>query len=282
VILAALDPETIALGVAALTAAAGGALLACRFRQRAAASERELAALRGDTAEFDRLKRELLANMSHEVRTPLHAILSLSRILLDETSGPLTAEQRKQVGIIERNGHNLLEMLDDIIDYSKIEAGRMRATMEVVWPASVLAGVREVAAPLARDKGLDLVFRCPDQLPSVRTDRAKLQRIVEVFTHNALKFTAAGSISLVGETTPEGVKLEVRDTGPGIAEDDQELIFEPFRQVDGSTSRSAGGTGLGLAIARHLARMVGARLTIESRIGEGSAFAVILPHEEDA
>ena len=222
-----------------------------RQRQELFCQRCELERLNQEIVVADRMKSEFVANMSHEVRTPLHSILTLSSVLMGETSGTLNEEQRRQVGIIERNGNALLAMVGDILDFSKIEAGRITVTPTDAVPGAVLAGVREAVAPMARDKGLELVLRAPSGLPPLRTDPEKLHRVLLNLAHNAVKFTPKGSVTLeVGPGPRGGAVFTVRDTGPGIPEDQRERIFEPFRQADGSTTRVAGGTGLGLSIAR--------------------------------
>jgi signal transduction histidine kinase/DNA-binding response OmpR family regulator len=249
-----------------------------RQRQELFCQRCELERLNAEIVQADRMKSEFVANMSHEVRTPLHSVLSLSQVLLGETSGPLTEEQRKQVSIIERGGRSLLHMLGEILDFSKIEAGRMSVHPQVVAPAGVLAGVRESVAPLASEKGLTLTLDCEGAPPQIRTDPEKLHRLLLNLAHNAIKFTDEGEVVLrAREREHGGVAFEVSDTGAGIPRDKLEEIFEPFRQVDGSTTRAAGGTGLGLTIVRSLVELLGGRIGAESEEGRGTVFTVVLP-----
>jgi len=237
----------------------------------------ELERLNTEIVAADRMKSEFVANMSHEVRTPLHSILTLSSLLLQQASGPLTEEQRKQVGIIERNGGALFAMLGDILDFSKIEAGRVTVVPVKVSPGAVLAGVREAVAQQARAKGLDLAMEVAEDLASIRTDPEKLHRILLNLAQNAIKFTERGRVVLRCEPWEEGVAFEVADTGPGIADEDREKIFLPFRQADGSRRRALGGTGLGLAIVRNLTELMGGRIAVRSEVGRGTTFTVVLP-----
>ncbi len=238
----------------------------------------ELERLNTDIVQADRLKSEFVANMSHEVRTPLQSILTLSGLLLRGAGGPLSEEQRKQIAIVERSGRALLAMLGDILDISKIGAGHMDVLPAEVSPAAVLAGVRELVAPIAEEKGLTLHLRCEEPLPRIRTDEEKLHRILLNLAHNAVKFTAAGGVELrCGPRTGGGVEFEVQDSGPGIEREQIDRIFEPFRQADGSMSRAAGGSGLGLTIARSLAELLGGRIGVDSEVGRGTTFRLSLP-----
>lgn len=249
-----------------------------RQRQELFCQRCELERLNAEIIQADRMKSEFVANMSHEVRTPLHSILSLSDILLQQISGPLGEEQKRQVGIIQNNGRRLHEMLGDILDFSKIEAGKMVISAAPLNPASVLAGVREAVASIAESKGLRFILDAPEQLPTISSDAEKLHRILLNLAHNAVKFTQAGIVTLSGRARPGGgVELDVRDTGPGIPAHQMEHLFQPFKQLDGSMSRTAGGTGLGLSIARSLTELLGGRISVESKVGEGTVFRVSLP-----
>jgi len=249
-----------------------------RQRQELFCQRCELERLNAEIVQADRMKSQFIANMSHEVRTPLHSVLSLSEMLLRGVSGPLGDEQRKQVGIIERNGRRLHEMLGDILDFSKIEAGRMSVSPEPVSPASVLAGVREAVLPLGESKRVDVVLDAPPDLGWIESDPEKLHRILLNLAHNAVKFTLEGSVTLRARARPQGgVDFQVIDTGPGIPASQIGLLFQPFRQLDGSTTRAAGGTGLGLSIAKSLAELLGGRISVESTEGRGSTFTVALP-----
>jgi len=238
----------------------------------------ELERLNVEIVQADRLKSEFVANMSHEVRTPLHSILTLAGVLLRETSGGLNPEQRKQVAIIERSGQALLAMLGDILDFSKIEAGRVTVTPSEVAPGALAAGVREAVAAQAAEKGLDLVLDAPEGLAPIRTDPEKAHRVLLNLAHNAVKFTDRGSVTLRARARPDGAAMfEVADTGPGIPKDQLETVFEPFQQADGTAKRAAGGTGLGLSIARDLAKLLGGRIGVESEPGRGTTFEVVFP-----
>jgi signal transduction histidine kinase/DNA-binding response OmpR family regulator len=249
-------------------------------RQQLFCQRCELERLNAEIIEADRMKSEFVANMSHEVRTPLHSILSLSSVLLAETTGGLTDEQRRQVETIERNGGSLLAMLGDILDFSKIEAGRMTMIVEEVAPGAALAGVREAISPLAASKGLDLVLDSPEDLASIRSDAEKLHRALLNLAHNAVKFTDEGSVTLRCRPREDGGAIfSVIDTGPGIPREEIARIFEPFLQVDGSRTRARGGTGLGLTIAKSLGELLGGRIGVASKPGQGTTFTLALPPE---
>jgi signal transduction histidine kinase/DNA-binding response OmpR family regulator len=252
-------------------------------RQQLFCQRCELERLNAEIIEADRMKSEFVANMSHEVRTPLHSILSLSSVLLAETSGELTEEQRKQVETIERNGGSLLAMLGDILDFSKIEAGRMTMNVEDVVPGAALAGVREAVAPLAASKGLELILDSPVDLAPIRSDAEKLHRALLNLAHNAVKFTDEGSVTLRCRPRDDGGALfSVIDTGPGIPGEEIARIFEPFLQVDGSRTRARGGTGLGLTIAKSLGELLGGRIGVASKRNRGTTFTLALPPEAPA
>ena len=222
----------------------------------------------------DRMKSEYLSGLGHDVRTPLHAILSLSEVLLRETSGPLTAEQAKQVRIIRRNARSLQAMLDDIFNFSKIEAGRVEVHNAPISAGAVLAEVREAVAPFAEDRGTRVVLDPDDSLPRIETDAEKLSRALLNIAHNAVRFSPGGTVTLSARPHDGGVCFEVRDTGCGILPEDLERIFEPFEKG------AEGGTGLGLTIAKSLVELLGGRIDVETAVGEGSRFVVSFPSEK--
>jgi PAS domain S-box-containing protein len=226
-----------------------------------------------------RLKSEFLASVSHELRTPLHAILTLSDILLREKSGPLAAEQRRQVDIIQRSGRNLLSMINDILDLSKIEAGRIQIVPGPVELSSLIQQTVEPFRALCDEKGLHLEITLDRKLPErVVTDAEKLAQALRNLLSNAVKFTRRGRITVhAAPGKGETVTIAVRDTGIGIPADRLETIFEEFQQLDSSDSREFGGTGLGLTIARRLVAMLGGEINVESKFGRGSCFKVIVP-----
>ena len=257
----------------------------------------ELAEKNKEVERANRLKSEFVANMSHELRTPLNSILALSQILLDRLDGDLNEEQDKQVRIIERNGQNLLRLINDILDLSKIEAGRIDLVPSQFKLADVINAVRSTIAPLVADKGLQLQVELAPDLPVCYTDENKLKQILLNLLSNAAKFTERGGITVRvqhgqlvtatrnGDPDRAWITIEVQDTGIGIAPEHQATVWEEFRQIDGSLSRHYEGTGLGLAIVRRLVRLLGGEIELHSALGQGSTFRFSLLarfHEQEA
>ncbi|HYN92371.1 MAG TPA: ATP-binding protein, partial [Pilimelia sp.] len=237
-------------------------------------------------------KSEFLANMSHELRTPLNSLLLLARLLADNTEQNLTAKQIEFARTIHSAGSDLLSLIDDILDLSKIEAGRMDVQPAEVRYGDIRAYVQQAFAPQAEDKGLEFDVRVSPELPpALVTDPQRLQQILRNLLSNAVKFTDAGQVRLeITPAPPEAlfevptllgarhvVAFTVVDTGIGISDENVEAIFEAFRQADGTTSRKYGGTGLGLSISRELARLLGGTIAVRSRLGSGSTFTLYVP-----
>ncbi|RZU38729.1 PAS domain S-box-containing protein [Fluviicoccus keumensis] len=231
----------------------------------------------------DRLKSAFLATMSHELRTPLNSIIGFTGIILLELAGPLNEEQKKQLGMVQVSARRLLELINDVLDISRIEAGEMRMAAE---PFDLAASARKVVAmiePLAEKKGLALVARVADNLPALTGDARRVEQILLNLLGNAVKFTEAGTVTLTVEAAADdrvkgpAVRLRVADTGIGIKPEDMSWLFQPFRQVDSALSRTHDGTGLGLAICRRLATLMGGVIDAESIWEQGSVFTVTLP-----
>jgi CheY-like chemotaxis protein len=228
-----------------------------------------------ELARASRYKSEFLANMSHELRTPLNSSLILSQMLADQKSSALSNDEvRRYAKTIHSSNSDLLALINDILDLSKIEAGHVELDAEPVSAAGVLEPLRQMFEPIAAEK--QLAFRIvlgEGAPPSFTTDRAKLQQVLKNLLANAFKFTAKGEVLLQVDAAPnERIAFAVRDTGIGIPPHQQNVIFEAFRQADGTTSRKYGGTGLGLSISRELTRLLGGELRVESTQGEGSTF----------
>jgi GAF domain-containing protein/CheY-like chemotaxis protein len=232
--------------------------------------------------EVDRLKTQFLANMSHELRTPLNSIIGFSRVILRGIDGPLTELQQADLTAIHNSGQHLLGLINDILDLSKIEAGKMELTMEDVDLAEVTRGVMSTAIALVKDRPVELRQELPADLPLVRADSRRIRQVVLNLVSNAAKFTEKGHITVRAAVHPHEVQVSVLDTGIGIPADKLEHIFEEFTQVDASTTRKAGGTGLGLAITRHFVEMHGGRIWVDSEVGAGSTFTFTLPLERPA
>jgi CheY-like chemotaxis protein/CHASE3 domain sensor protein len=224
-------------------------------------------------------KSEFLANMSHELRTPLNSSLILAKLLADNKDGNLSDEQVRFAQTIFSAGRDLLDLINDILDLSRIEAGRMELSPEPVPIAATVDGLVEGLSPLAAQKGLAFTATVEPGTPErIETDAQRLGQILKNLLSNAIKFTEAGGVSLRASAAgPDAVAFVVRDTGIGIPAHQQAIIFEAFRQADGSTHRKYGGTGLGLSISRDLARLLGGDIALTSTPGSGSVFTLTLP-----
>jgi signal transduction histidine kinase/CheY-like chemotaxis protein/CHASE3 domain sensor protein len=242
-------------------------------------SQRELSEKAVELERSNQYKSEFLANMSHELRTPLNSSLILAKLLADNKPGNLTAEQVKFANTISSAGKDLLNLINDILDLSKIEAGKVEVNPEAVSLTRTVDATIRSFQPFAQEKRLTLSGGVEAGTPdSIETDAQRLGQILKNLLSNALKFTEVGEISLRVSTTPTGkVAFTVRDTGIGIEPEQQQIIFEAFRQADGSTHRKYGGTGLGLSISRDLARVLGGDVTVQSAPGHGSIFTLTLP-----
>ncbi len=227
--------------------------------------------------ELDQLKTQFLANMSHELRTPLNSIIGFSRVILKGIDGPITDLQRKDLTTIYNAGQHLLGLINDILDISKIEAGKMELSFEDVDVHQIIDGVLSTTKGLIKDKPIQLREEVPEQLPVIRADPTRVRQILLNLLSNAAKFTEEGEICLTVTQVGDELLFSVSDTGPGIPEDKLDRLFEAFYQVDGSMTRKAGGTGLGLAIARHFVEMHGGRIWVQSVVGKGTTFSFTLP-----
>jgi len=226
-----------------------------------------------------RYKSEFLANMSHELRTPLNSSLILAKLLAENGNGNLNDEQVKFAESIYSAGNDLLNLINDILDIAKVEAGKLEIRPERTPLASLLEGLRDVFVPLAGERSLSFEIEQQGELPQVLfTDRQRAEQILRNLLSNAFKFTDRGGVTLsVSRQDDQYLAFAVRDTGIGIAADQQQAIFEAFRQADGTTNRRYGGTGLGLSISRDLAGLLGGSITVSSVPGEGSTFTLLLP-----
>jgi PAS domain S-box-containing protein len=238
--------------------------------------------------EMDKVKSQFLANMSHELRTPLNSIIGFSRVILKGIDGPLTEQQTQDLTSIYNSGRHLLELINDILDSSKIEAGKMEMVFEEVDLHEIIKGVMSTGVGLVKDKPtIVLKEEIADPLPTVNADATRVRQVLINLMSNASKFTDTGSITLrarpIEERDPRTnlmaryVQLSVLDTGTGIAEQDMHKLFEAFSQVDSSPTRKVGGTGLGLSICRRMIELHGGRIWAESQEGQGSTFSFILP-----
>jgi len=243
---------------------------------------RQIEAQNRKVMEASRLKSQFLANMSHELRTPLNAVLALSDILANEMSGPLNEEQAKQASLINRSGKSLLRLINDVLDLSKIEAGRMSVERKPMSLHALITLMTDTLRPLAEDKALALNVELDEHLPEfINADEHKLRQILVNLLGNGIKFTENGGVTLRAsfKEDPASISFDIIDTGIGIAPEAMDHIFEEFRQADESTTRQYGGTGLGLTISRKMAELMGGTLTVASEFGAGSTFTLTVPYE---
>ncbi|HEY9722464.1 MAG TPA: response regulator [Oscillatoriaceae cyanobacterium] len=224
-----------------------------------------------------RLKSEFLANMSHELRTPMNAILGFSELVMNGAMGETNARQKQALERVLRNARNLLALINDVLDLSKIEAGKMLLVEAEFAPRALVESAIATIEPLATQKGLAITVDTLDAPAVVRGDEGKVRQIALNLLSNAAKFTEHGGIQVRVGADNGHWSLSVKDTGIGIAPEYQDVVFEEFRQVDASSTRQAGGTGLGLAISRKMAALMGGMITVESAPGQGSTFTLRLP-----
>ena len=246
------------------------------------------AALIAKAAELERsnqFKSEFLANMSHELRTPLNSSLILAKLLSDNSQGNLTDEQVKFARNIYTAGNDLLELINDILDLSKIEARKVEVTRESIGVPQLIDHLVQTFKPMADQKGLSFEAIVDTGTPAIiQSDSQRVRQILKNLLSNAIKFTTHGGVKLrayipIGGSSADAVAFEVVDSGIGIKPEQHEIIFEPFRQADGTTNRRFGGTGLGLSISRELATILGGRIELKSTAGVGSTFTLILPRK---
>jgi signal transduction histidine kinase/ActR/RegA family two-component response regulator/HAMP domain-containing protein len=237
-----------------------------------------------------RYKSEFLANMSHELRTPLNSILLLSKLVSDNKGGNLTEKQIEFAQTIHDSGSDLLILINEVLDLSKVESGKMELRLEPVILSDLAEVMKRNFQVIAQKKGLDFVVELHDNLPmTILTDRQRTEQIIKNFLSNAFKFTSSGRVSFTicpaedihvlrrNLTSTGAIAFLVSDTGIGIPKDKQQLVFEAFKQADGTTNRKYGGTGLGLSISVELAKYLGGEIELESQEGKGSAFILVLP-----
>jgi signal transduction histidine kinase len=233
----------------------------------------ELARVNMALFESNRLKSDFLSTMSHELRTPLNSIIGFSEVLLN--AGNLTEKQQRYTANIMSGGQQLLALINDILDLAKMESGKMRLHPEVVNPGELCDQAAALFRQQADRKAIDLRVQCPPDLPGVRQDAGKLRQVLSNLLSNAIKFTPEGGrVTLKAEVADGQLVLTVADTGVGIAAEEQELVFDKFRQASNPLTREQGGTGLGLSIVREIAKLLGGDVSLHSELGRGSTFTV--------
>jgi signal transduction histidine kinase len=237
----------------------------------------ELRRLYDEAQAANRLKSEFIATMSHELRTPLNTIVGYTDLLLDGEYGSLSADQLRTLRIIARHQLELGELINATLDLSRLEAGKVALEFSDVDLTDLLQLLESDARSWWANPDVQFIWNIAPDLPRLHTDRAKLKTVLRNLVGNAAKFTERGSITVEARAVPGGVEIVVADTGVGIPKDKQELIFEPFRQVDSSTTRRYRGVGLGLYIVRRLLMMMGGEVALQSDVGRGSTFRIRLP-----
>ena len=225
------------------------------------------------------LKSRFLSHMGHEFRTPLNSIMALSRMLLDRLDGDLNTEQERQVGYIRQSAESLLDLVNDLLDLSKVEAGKAEIKARPFTVAELFGALRGALKPLHNNPAVELVFEWDDQLPELFTDEAKVAQILRNLISNALKNTEEGEVRVSARLDPDDglIIISVHDTGIGIAPQDQERIFEEFEQIETRLQQNVKGTGLGLPLSRSLAALLGGTIELESVVGQGSVFRLSIP-----
>jgi signal transduction histidine kinase len=229
-------------------------------------------------AQASDLKSRFLSYMSHEFRTPLGTITTLAHILLARTDGPLNAEQERQLQFVRTSAAELTEMVDDLLDLAKVEAGRITISPEWFEMLDLFSALRGMFRPIVNSEAVDLVFEQPDDVPRLYTDHKKLSQILRNLVSNALKFTPRGSVRVSAQYEGDGrVSFTVTDTGIGIAPEHVATLFNDFVQIASPLQRRLRGTGLGLSLSRKLAGLLGGEVSVVSEVGVGSTFTVTLP-----
>jgi signal transduction histidine kinase len=228
--------------------------------------------------EATELKSRFLAYMSHEFRTPINSMRSITRLLLDRVDGPLTEEQEKQVTFIQQNAAEFAEMVDDLLDLAKVEAGRVEISPAWFEMVDLFSALRGMFKPVLTNPAVNLVFEEPDGVPKLYTDDRKLSQILRNFISNALKFTPKGEVRVSARLDgPDRVTFSVADSGIGIAPEFHHTIFQDFSQVHSQLQKRLRGTGLGLSLSKRLAEILGGSVRLESEPGKGSTFSVTIP-----
>jgi signal transduction histidine kinase/CheY-like chemotaxis protein len=237
----------------------------------------ELELQKRQLGEANQLKSSFLSNMSHELRTPLNSVIALSGVLNRRLNGTIPVEEYKYLGIIEKNGKQLLELINDILDLSRIEAGKEEIDFTDFSINDLIQDLMNSLEPISQEKGIVLTCYIDHHLPNIVSDYSKCHHVLQNIIGNAIKFTHEGSVEISSKTENGNIYITVKDTGIGISEENIPFIFDEFRQADGKASRIYGGTGLGLAIANRYCIMLEGNLSVESQLGKGSVFTVCLP-----
>ncbi|MGD0779629.1 MAG: ATP-binding protein [Dehalococcoidales bacterium] len=247
-----------------------------RMEEELAGNSRKLEQANIRLQEVDRLKSIFLASMSHELRTPLNSIIGFTGIILQGMSGEINQEQRKQITMVKNSANHLLSLINDVLDVSKIEAGRVDLSPEEMRLDDVVKEVAEAFSPAASEKDLELLTEVPEGI-LLLSDRRRVKQVLMNLVSNAIKFTDRGSVKIAAKMARDGnVEIRVIDTGIGIKKEDTDKLFQPFQQIDMSLTRSREGTGLGLHLAKKLATLLGGNISAKSEYGRGSEFILTI------
>lgn len=241
----------------------------------------ELNNQKNELIEANKSKDDFLANMSHELKTPLNSINVISSVMMKNRKGKLDAEQVKNLKIINSCGKDLLFLINDVLDISKLEAGELILNYEVVDFQAMMNEMKDMIEAQIEQKGLNFIFNIPSNIKYIYSDKNRINQIIKNLLSNALKFTAKGNISLSVKDVDTNIEILVKDEGIGIAQEKLETIFDRFKQADGSTTRKYGGTGLGLAICKELSVLLGGDIFVKSKIDNGTIFKVVIPKKEE-
>jgi signal transduction histidine kinase len=229
------------------------------------------------TKEADRLKSVFLATMSHELRTPLNSIIGFTGIMLQGLAGPLNDEQVLQLGMVSKSAQHLLDLINDVLDISKIEAGQLKVTTEPVNIRQTIDKAIQTVTPMAEKKGLALIVSIAPEVGQINSDERRVKQIIINLVNNAIKFTEQGEVRLECEIRNDELVISVIDTGIGIRPEDVDKLFKPFHQIDTGLTRKHEGTGLGLSICQRLVELLGGKIWVESEWDRGSIFTFSLP-----
>jgi signal transduction histidine kinase len=227
--------------------------------------------------EFDRMKDEFFANVSHELKTPLNAVIGFSGLLLQDRGGLLPDDVQEDLNIIYQNGRGLQEIVENILDLSKIRAGKFDLELREMDPLQVLEEVRVVALGLRLNRPIELVYERPGWSVAVEGDPVRFKQVMVNLVGNSIKFTDRGAVEILPRVEGGRFVVEVRDTGIGMADEEMRRLFQPFQQVDGTIARRYGGTGLGLVISKSMVELMHGSISVGSVKGEGTTFTVELP-----
>jgi len=227
---------------------------------------------------LNKSKDVFVANMSHELKTPLNSILVISSVMSKNKNKKLDEEQIKNLKIINESGKDLLYLINDVLDISKLEAGEMLLELDEIDIVQTLLDLKDMFAPLVKSKGLEFVCEFDESIKQIYTDKHKVRQIIKNLLSNALKFVSDGKIRLRLERSEENILFTVKDDGIGITQDKLEHIFDRFKQAEDSTSKKFGGSGLGLAICKELAQLLGGQIIVHSQVDKGTTFILSLPH----